>query len=172
MVPLEDLSGVIVPQSRGGRARNVEKQIHSHGEVCRVNKSRAAALNQFPDAIDLSMPAGGADDHILARRDTGLDMADNTRRSGEIDHHINFRAAFRGESRAGGILSGAYDLNCVPAPARNFRHQRSRLSAAKKKNVHINLIAEITEKCRGVRGEASGIRISPSAPRSFSAASA
>jgi hypothetical protein len=53
VVALEDLSGVIVPQGCGGRARNLEKQIHSDREIRRKNKSSAVALNQFLDPIDL-----------------------------------------------------------------------------------------------------------------------
>ena len=63
-------------------------------------------------------------------------MAYDARGSGEIDHHINSTQLFRSESRVGGILRGARNLNVVSAPARDFRHQRSRLSAAEKENVH------------------------------------
>jgi hypothetical protein len=57
-------------------------------------------------------------------------MADNTGRSGEIDHHIDSTELFRRECSAGGVLDSACHLHGVAAPARDFRHQRSRFSAA------------------------------------------
>jgi hypothetical protein len=152
VVPLENLSRVVVSQSGRCRARNVEKQIHTHREVCCINESRAVALDQLTHSIHLSMPTGSAHDHVLARADAGFDMADNARGDGEINHYVNVAQFFWGQSRAAGILRGAHGLNLVPAPAREFRHQRSRLSAAQKKNVHgTTFDAEIAEKCRGVR---------------------
>ena len=35
-----------------------------------------------------------------------------------------------------GVLRGAHDPNVMPALARHFRHQRSGLAAAEKKDVH------------------------------------
>ena len=80
VVPLEDLSGVLVLQGCSRGARDVEEQIHSHGEVRRVNEVRAVALDQLPDSIYFSIPACGADHHVLARADDRLRYGRRRRR--------------------------------------------------------------------------------------------
>ena len=45
MVPLEDLSRVIMAQGRPGRSRDVEKQIYAYGKIRRVYKPYPTALD-------------------------------------------------------------------------------------------------------------------------------
>src|SRR5580658_10137206 len=135
-MPFEDLSGVFVLQGCSCCARNVQKQIYTHGEVWRVNESGAVALDQLPDAVQFSVPSGRPDHHILARRDTGFDISNHAGGRGEIDDHIHFAQLLRGESFAARVLGSAGDNNVVSALARHFRHQRARLSAAEKQDVH------------------------------------
>lgn len=95
-----------------------------------MDESSAVTVNQCADSIDLSMPASRTDDHVLARRNAGLDMANDTRGSGEIDHDVDSTELFWVECSAGSILDSARYVYGVATPARDLRHQRSRLSAA------------------------------------------
>jgi hypothetical protein len=47
MMPLENLPGVLVLQGCRGGARHIEKQIHAHRKIRRINESRPVALHQL-----------------------------------------------------------------------------------------------------------------------------
>ena len=89
MVPLEYLSRIIVTQGCSGGARGIEKQIHAQGKVCRVNQPAAVTLDQSLEPFYFSVPSGGAYDHALHCVNAEFDMADDTVRSSEINHHVN-----------------------------------------------------------------------------------
>ena len=78
---LENLSGVVVAQGGGGGAGDVEEEIHADGEICGVEESGLVLLDQCADAIDFVVPAGGADDHVLAGFHAGFDVGEDAVRS-------------------------------------------------------------------------------------------
>jgi hypothetical protein len=129
IVSLEDLSRVLMLQGGSCGAGDVKEKIYAYREIGCINKSRAAVFNQLPYAIDFPVPRSCADNHVLARRNTGLDMADDAGRSGKVDHHIDCVQLIRSESLARHILCGAHDLDAVSALARHLRYERTRLAA-------------------------------------------
>ena len=77
VVAFEDLSGVVVAQGCGGGAGDFKKQIYADGEVRGIEESSFVLLDQGADLVDVLVPAGGADHHVLARFDAGFDMVED-----------------------------------------------------------------------------------------------
>src|ERR1700693_190554 len=89
VVPLEDLSGVFMPQGFSCGAGDVEEKIHSYRKVGRVNQSSTVAFDQLSYPTHFSVPSSRADHHVLAGLDAGFDIGDNAGRGGEIDYYIS-----------------------------------------------------------------------------------
>ena len=77
VVAFEDLARVVVAQGCCGSARYVEEKIHADGEICGVEESSFVLLDQGADVVDVLVPAGRADDHVLAGFDAGFDMGED-----------------------------------------------------------------------------------------------
>ena len=104
VVAFEDLSGVVVAQGGSGGAGDFEEEIHADGKVCGVEESGPVLLDQCADAIHVVVPAGGADDHVLARFHAGFDVGEDRVRSREVDDGVNGFEGFWGQRGAGWIL--------------------------------------------------------------------
>ena len=125
VMALEDLSGILVLQSGGGGARNVEKQIYSDGKICGVEKPTSALFHHLPDSRQFAIPAGSADDHVLPGADASLNVPKNRGRSGEIDNHIDRSQPLRPSGGGVRIVGGAQHGYLMAALACHFRHQRA-----------------------------------------------
>src|SRR5580692_3020181 len=75
VMPLEDLSRVIVAEGCCGSARHLEKKVYSDGEICCVNKSCAMILDRLLHPVQLRIPPGGANDHVFSRQRTRFDVS-------------------------------------------------------------------------------------------------
>jgi len=89
VMPLEDLSRVVVAQRCGDGACGIEKQIYSHRKIRRENKSCVVPLHQFAHAVEFPIPAGRAHNHVLSGAHASFDMGNDRVRSREIDDCIN-----------------------------------------------------------------------------------
>ena len=154
VMPLEDLSRVVVTQRCSGGPRDVKKQIYSYRKICPVNESGTLVLDELFYAIYFFVPSCGPNDHILARFDASLDMSDNAVGSGEINDHINVAQLVRIKRSSSSIFGGPSDLNAMSALARDLRDQRSCLSSTKQEDVHDqSLTAKLAKNCDEGREE-------------------
>lgn len=122
VVAFEYLTGVIVMQGGGGGAGYVEEQIYSDGKVGGVDESGFVLFDQGADVIDFFVPAGGADDHILAGSDAGFDVGEDAVRGAEIDYGVDVVEIFWSEGGAGRVFLGACDLHVMFAGGGDFRY--------------------------------------------------
>ena len=89
VVALENLAGVIVAQGGGGGAGDVEEEIYADGEIGGVEESCSVVLDQVADVVDFFVPAGGADDHILAGFHAGFDVGEDAVGGSEVDDGVD-----------------------------------------------------------------------------------
>ena len=117
VVTLENLARVIVTQSCGGGAGDVEEEIYAYGEVCGVEESGSVVVDQVADVVEIFVPARGADDHVLAGFHAGFDVGEDAGGGGEIDDGVDVVELFWSEGGAGCVFFGAGDLDVMLAPA-------------------------------------------------------
>lgn len=130
VVALENLARIIVAESGSGGAGNLEEEIYADGEIRAVKESCLVLLDQGADAIDVIVPACGADDHVLSGVDAGFDVGNDRVRRGEVDDGIDVVELFFCERGAGEILFGAGDLDSMLALGGDFRDERSGFASA------------------------------------------
>src|SRR5271166_6093173 len=129
MMTLEDLSRVIVLEGRSRGAGYVEEQIHAHGEICGVEESGAMLLYQMAHAVEFSVPARGADHHVLAGFHAGFDVRHDAVWRGEVNDGVDAGEFVGCERGAIGVFFGAGYAHVVLARGSHFRRQRTRFSA-------------------------------------------
>jgi len=129
VVALEDLSGVVVMQGGGGGAGGFVEQIHADGKISGVDETGFVLRDQSADAIDLVVPAGGADDHVLAGFDAGFDVIEDDVRRAEVDDGVDVVEFFGGERCAGGVFFGAGDADVMLAVGGDFGDEGSGFAA-------------------------------------------
>jgi hypothetical protein len=118
---------------RTGRSRsngNLEKDVHSDGEVRAVKDRRLLFAGLFFQAWDMLIPTGGADDDRLASVNAGFDVFDDRFRRGEIDQSIDSMQMIRAQRSGVRILLGREHADRVSALSRYFLNQRSGFSMA------------------------------------------
>ena len=130
VMALEDLSGVVVAKSGRGGAGDIEKEIHANGEIRGIEEASIVLLDELADAVDFFVPAGRADDHILAGFDASLDIRENAVRRGEIDDRVNIMKFVGGEGGGVNVFLAAHDANVMPALACDFRDKRAGFASA------------------------------------------
>jgi len=136
VMALENLPLVVVIQGRCGGSGGVEKQVHSHGEISRVNESGLMLLNQGADSVEFFVPAGSAHDHVLACADAGFNIGEHAVGGGEIDDGGDVRQAFRGQRGTIRIFLRSDDVDVMSALGGDFRHQRSGFASTEQEKIH------------------------------------
>ena len=79
-------------QYSGGGSCGLEKQVDADGKICGIQKTGAFLFNQLTDFLQIAVPTGGSDHHVLAGADASLDIAQDSLRDGEINHGIYVRS--------------------------------------------------------------------------------
>jgi hypothetical protein len=131
MMSLKNLPRVLMLQRCRCRLRHIKKQIYPNRKIRRINEPRTSSLHQFPNLLDLAVPASRANHHILSAVHAGLNVRQNAVWPGEVDHHIDVAQLLRGESGTCDVLRGPDGLNAVSSLSPNIGNQRSSLASAK-----------------------------------------
>jgi hypothetical protein len=76
------------------------------------------------------VPSGGANYHALFFEEAGLDVREDSCRTGEVDDDIGFQQSVAGKSAAALVFCGADYADLVMPLAGNVSNQRSCFSTA------------------------------------------
>ena len=93
-------------------------------------------LDQFAQAIDLLIPTGRADHHVLARMNAGCNVRHDGVRRGEVDHDLDAAEIIWSQRGAGGIFFRPRDAHVMLALGGHFGNERPGFSATKNEEIH------------------------------------
>src|SRR5258706_9084779 len=136
MVAFHDLRRVTHIQGLRRHANDLEVQIHAHGKIRAVEKSRSTLLHQVLHVVQLAIPTGRADDHARSGARAGRDVFQHRRRRGEVDHAIHATQLFFRQRAGICIFLIVQRQNRVAALPRDLHHQRTGLPAPQQHKVH------------------------------------